>query len=163
MPCSRANSSLRRRASRCAERSLRSAGSLSSKSHADIVTTASRISSDMELKRPTRCCGASLLLRRSVGSAFPRKVLVAARDRDTCAHRASVAMLIRRIYVILRKRCIAPSVAGESGDGKAPLIHHSPFVLILYLTVSGKTPHRRHYKHSLNILGIVPQYPKIYE
>eukprot|EP00965_Chrysotila_dentata_P226070 6195170-Pleurochrysis_carterae.AAC.14 len=34
--------------------------------------------------------------------------------------------LIRIIYVIQRKRRIVHSVAGESGDAMAPLIHHSP-------------------------------------
>eukprot|EP00965_Chrysotila_dentata_P015480 512256-Pleurochrysis_carterae.AAC.1 len=35
-------------------------------------------------------------------------------------------VMIRRIYVNQLKRRIVPSVAGESGDRMAPLIHHSP-------------------------------------
>eukprot|EP00965_Chrysotila_dentata_P155039 5122908-Pleurochrysis_carterae.AAC.1 len=35
-------------------------------------------------------------------------------------------VVIRRIFVILRKRRIVPSVAGESGDGMPPRIHHCP-------------------------------------
>eukprot|EP00965_Chrysotila_dentata_P077325 2553168-Pleurochrysis_carterae.AAC.1 len=35
-------------------------------------------------------------------------------------------LVIRRIYVIQRKRRIVPPVAGESDDGMAPFIHHSP-------------------------------------
>eukprot|EP00965_Chrysotila_dentata_P175368 5788390-Pleurochrysis_carterae.AAC.2 len=34
--------------------------------------------------------------------------------------------VIRRIYVILQKRRKVPFVAGDSGDGMAPLIHHCP-------------------------------------
>eukprot|EP00965_Chrysotila_dentata_P095715 3163609-Pleurochrysis_carterae.AAC.1 len=34
--------------------------------------------------------------------------------------------VLRRIYVIQRKRHFVPSVAGESGDRMAPLIRHSP-------------------------------------
>eukprot|EP00965_Chrysotila_dentata_P256533 6212572-Pleurochrysis_carterae.AAC.1 len=34
--------------------------------------------------------------------------------------------VIRRSYVIQRKGRIVPSVARESGDGMAPLVHHSP-------------------------------------
>eukprot|EP00965_Chrysotila_dentata_P129284 4273608-Pleurochrysis_carterae.AAC.2 len=34
--------------------------------------------------------------------------------------------LIRRIYVIQQKQQTVPSVAGASGDGMAPPIHHCP-------------------------------------
>eukprot|EP00965_Chrysotila_dentata_P224072 6193965-Pleurochrysis_carterae.AAC.1 len=42
-------------------------------------------------------------------------------------NRICAPQLIRSIYVILRKRRIVSSIAGERGDGMAPLIHHRPF------------------------------------
>eukprot|EP00965_Chrysotila_dentata_P011832 388520-Pleurochrysis_carterae.AAC.1 len=39
---------------------------------------------------------------------------------------AENSLLIRRTYVILRKRLTVTIVAGGSGDGMAPLTHHCP-------------------------------------
>eukprot|EP00965_Chrysotila_dentata_P262797 6214676-Pleurochrysis_carterae.AAC.1 len=47
-------------------------------------------------------------------------------DIATSYQIARVLCLIRRIYVILRKRRIVPSVVGENGNGMALLIHHRP-------------------------------------
>eukprot|EP00965_Chrysotila_dentata_P018136 603025-Pleurochrysis_carterae.AAC.1 len=39
---------------------------------------------------------------------------------------SELGFVTRRVYVIQRKRRIVPSVAGESGDGMASLLHHCP-------------------------------------